>query len=210
VWRGEAPYFPLAVIRPLVRLSLAAHVQGRLRTIQRYIYLDESLSDAQRQHLTSKVTSALGFWGGPGILRIFFMYILPVSGLVIQGYRYLFQTELRVSELPVWAGFLGVILLIYTLGFVITAFMVKRALMLGASGRAAYFPGALVGSGSYEKERSILGSVGIRKTECLFDITLVLIGLPIGYLSTGVWIRSYESIGVEMPSQDQIIIQMVV
>jgi len=210
VWRGEAPYFPFAAIRPLVRLSLAAHVQGRLRTIQRYIYLDESLSDAQRQHLTSKVTSALGLWGGPGILRIFFMYILPVSGLVIQGYRYLFQTELRVSELPVWAGFLGVILLIYTLGFVITAFMVKRALMLGASGRAAYFPGALVGSGSYEKERSILGSVGIRKTECLFDITLVLIGLPIGYLSTGVWIRSYESIGVEMPSQDQIIIQMVV
>jgi len=133
------------------------------------------------------------------------MYVLPVSGLVIQGYRYLFQTEL-----PVWAGFLGVILLIYTLGFVITAFMVKRALMLGASGRAAYFSGALVGSGSYEKERSILGSVGIRKTECLFDITLVLIGLPIGYLSTGVWIRFYESIGVEMPSQDQIIIQMVV
>lgn len=104
------------------------------------------------------------------------MYVLPVSGLVIQGYRYLFQTEL-----PVWAGFLGVILLIYTLGFVITAFMVKRALMLGASGRAAYFSGALVGSGSYEKERSILGSVGIRKTESLFDITLVLIGLPIGY-----------------------------
>lgn len=198
VWRGEAPYTAFIIVRPLVRVMLTAHVHSRLQKIKRYIYIDDRLSEEQRQRLTLKIDRALIHWGRPRSLYILYAYVLPISGPAIEGYKYMFP-----EQLPVWIGFLGAMLLSYVLAFAISAFMVKRALMLGATGRAVYFPGAIEGSSGYLTEKRILESTGIRRSEFPVDLMLILIVFPISYLMVDITNRFYESMGIQMPPSEQ-------
>ena len=205
IWRGEIPYFPLAVIGYLVRLILAAHIKNHLTLIKRHIYLDETLPEQKREHFFTQINRLIEHWSYPGVLHIALTYVLPLSGPAIEGYRFMFP-----GQLPEWSSFLGVTLLGYTLGFAVTAFMVKRAIMLGASGQSASFPGAIEGSGKYRNEKSILLSAKISKSEFPWDIVLAFIGLTIGYLTIDISIQFYKSVGLEMPSQEYMNVQMVI
>lgn len=205
VWRGEIPFAPIAVMRSLVTFMLSSHVKSRLQLLQRYIYLDELISDEERTPLISQITRALEHWKQPGILHLIYTFGLPTLGPVIELYRYLFP-----GQLPRWLVGLGFMLIGYAIGFVITAFMVKRGLMMGAVGRAAYFPGALDTARYYAEERRILGGIGIRKNEFPLDILLAFLNISIGYLSIKGSFAFYEFVGLSMPPPERIAVQMVI
>jgi hypothetical protein len=199
IWRGEIPFLPLGVIGSLVRLILAAHIKNRLTEIKKHIYVDETLSEEKRELYFSQLDKQIEHWTYPGVLNIALTYVFPLSGLAIEGYRFKFP-----GQLPEWSSFIGVTLLGYTLGFVVTAFMVKRAIMLGASGQSAAFPGAIEGAGKYRNEKSILSSAKISKSEFPWDIVLAFIAIPIGYLTTHNLIQLYHLYGLDIPPQDNV------
>jgi hypothetical protein len=123
-------------------------------------------------------------------------YVLPTAGFLMSAYDKLFP-----SELSQWVGFVGFLLVSYAIGFVVSAFMFKRSLMLGASGRAIYFPGAISGNQGYGKEREILDSVGINTREWPFDIALLFISLGIGFASFRTQFAFYQSLlGMSVPA----------
>jgi len=134
LWRGEAPAFPLGVIRPLVTFMGIVHVYSRFRTVERGIYLDDTLSEEDRTDLNKKVAAALDHWRRPTMVQVVYSYVLPAAGSLIGVYKILFP-----AGLPQWVGGVGLLLLGYAITFVVSAFMFKRLLMLGASGRALYF-----------------------------------------------------------------------
>jgi hypothetical protein len=179
LWRGEAPVFPFGVIRPLVTFMGSVHVYNRFQTIARCIYLDDTLTEEDRTDLNKKVAAALDHWRRPTMVQVVFSYVLPAAGFLIGVYNKFFPTEL-----PPWVGIVGFLLLGYAITFVTSAFMFKRSLMLGASGRALYFPGAISGNQGYGKEREILDSVGIKTREWPFDIALVFIFFVIGLVQS--------------------------
>jgi hypothetical protein len=55
--------------------------------------------------------------------------------------------------------------------------------MLGATGRSAYFPGALTQSGAYIKEREILNRIGVTAFEFPIDILVLAVGILPGLIS---------------------------
>jgi hypothetical protein len=65
LWRGEAPTWPFGVIRPLVTFMRIVHVHSRFRTIERYIFLDDTLTEEDRIDLNKKVAVALDYWRRP-------------------------------------------------------------------------------------------------------------------------------------------------
>src|SRR3989442_456811 len=195
LWRGEAPTMPLGVIRPLVTFMVIVHVHSRFRTIDRHIYLDDTLTEEDRTHLNKKVAAALEHWRRPTGAQVMYSYVLPAGGQLIGVYKFLFP-----GELPQWVGFVGLLLLGYTITFVVSAFMFKRSLMLGVSGRALYFPGAISGNQGYGKERDILDSVGIKIREWPFDIALSFIWLVISYAYVLARFAFFESQGISVPS----------
>lgn len=204
LWRGEAPTFPLGVIRPLVVFMVNVHVHGRFRTIGRHIYLDDTLTEEDRTYLNKKIVSASEHWRRPTGVQVVYSYVLPAGGPLIGLYRFF-----SPGELPEWVGLVGLLLLAYAILFVVSAFMFKRSLMLGAAGRAIYFPGAIAGNEGYGKERDILNVIGIQIREWPFDIALSFISLAIGYLSMPKWSRFYESVGVSISSDDLVIPMLV-
>jgi hypothetical protein len=195
LWRGEAFVFPFGVIRPLVTFMGIVHVYSRFRTIERCIYLDDTLAEQDRTDLNKKIAAVLDHWKRPTMVQVVYSYVLPVVGLLITVYKSFFS-----SELPQWVSFIGLSLLGYALTFVISAFMFKRSLMLGAAGRAVYFPGAIAGNQGYSKEREILDTVGIKTREWPFDIVLAFISFAIGFASFGMQIAFYKSVGIPVAS----------
>jgi hypothetical protein len=204
LWRGEAPAFPLGVIRPLVTFMVIVHVYSRFRTIERGIYLDDTLTGEDRTDLNKKVAAALDHWRRPTMVQVVYSYVLPTVGSLIGVYKFFFPVGL-----PQWVGGVGVLLLGYAITFVVSAFMFKRSLMLGASGRALYFPGAISGNQGYSKETDILASVGIKLREWPFDIALSFISLVIGAVSVRTQFAFYESLGMSVPSYN-VGVQMLV
>jgi hypothetical protein len=195
LWRGEAPQFPFGVIRPLVTFMGTVHVYSRFRTIERCIYLDDTLTDDDRTDLNKKIAAVLDHWRRPTMGQVVYSYALPVVGLLINVYKSFFP-----SKLPQWVGSVGLLLLTYALCFVVSAFMFKRSLMLGASGRAIYFPGAISGKQGYGTEREILDSVGINTRERPFDIALLFITLAIAFVSDLAKSGFYQSLVMSVPA----------
>ena len=171
------------------------HAYSRFRAVERAIYLDDMLTNEERTDLNKKIAAALEHWRRPTMVQVVFTYALPVVGLLINVYKSFFP-----SKLPQWVGFVGLLLLSYALLCVVSAFMSKRSLMLGASGRAIYFPGGISGNQGYGKEREILDSVGINTREWPFDIALFFISLGIGFASSRSQSAFYQSLGVSVPA----------
>jgi hypothetical protein len=122
-------------------------------------------------------------WQGPGIITRFFAYGLPLAGFLLELYR-----TFAAIQLPAWTREVGLFLLIYAPSVVGTAVMLKRGLMLGATGRSIYFPGTLVGRGAYAEEARILAALGLARREFPLDLVLFLVGIG---LATGlVFFRS--------------------
>jgi hypothetical protein len=77
IWRGEAPTFPFAVVRPLLNLFINLHFEGRLRRLRREILLRDDLSDAVRSGLLARLDVALEQWKSPKFWTFFFSALLP-------------------------------------------------------------------------------------------------------------------------------------
>jgi hypothetical protein len=195
LWRGEAPAFPFGIIRPLVTFMGGVHVYSRFQTIERYIYLDDTLAEEDRTDLNKKVAATMDHWRRPTTVQFVYSYFLPAGGFLIGVYNKFFP-----GELPQWVGLVGFLLLSYAITFVLSAFMFKRSLMLGASGRALYFPGAISGNQGYGKEREILEAVGIKTREWPLDIALVVISLAIGLVVSPAQLKFYRSLGMSVSS----------
>jgi hypothetical protein len=179
IWRGESPFPLFAISSPVVSALLAAHVYGRCKRIDQQIWLDEELTDTDRSVLHERIAVLLERWKRPTLVQLTFSYLLPLIGAALGIFRIVFP-----EQLPVWTGVAGIYIFFYAFLVVITGFMVKRALMLGAIGRAAYFPGAVVTSTYYSRERALLQSVGISVHEFPFDIFLIFIYMGIAFLWT--------------------------
>ncbi len=200
IWRGETPSFPLVVVKPLVTLILGSHIRSRLKLLQRYIYLNDHLSDEERTSLISRLTIAQEHWKRPGIINYIFSFVLPIVPLIIGIYRYKFPTDSH----NMWLNFVGLTLIIYAIAFLITAFIVKRGLMLGASGRATYFPGGIKDAYCYTEEKRIFGAIGILKKEFPIDMLLTFVSITIGIIFLKMFYKFYVSIGLIPSSADMI------
>ena len=88
----------------------------------------------------------------------------------------------------------------------LTSFVVKRSLVLGASGREVYFPGAIEGSNGYGKERKILEPVGINTSEFPFDIMLSSLWLVIVFYVVVFWMPGFfeSELELQMPTEHRI------
>jgi Inner membrane component of T3SS, cytoplasmic domain len=189
LWRGEAPVWPIGVIRPLVTFLVMGHIHNRIKSLKRYVFLDDNILEEDRLRLETKIAGMQERWKTPSAPQVVYNFVLPASGPLAAIYKFHFS-----DDSGLWITFLGFVLISYSLFFVVTGFMIKRALMLGASGRALYFPGAIAGTQCYGKEREIFNSLGIPKKEFPFDIAVNFVSILTGFL----W-------GVKIsPSEDQL------
>jgi hypothetical protein len=203
LWRGEAPTAPLGLIRPIVTFMVNAHVHNRFRAIQRQLYLDEALTEEERDRVSKRLAAAMEHWKRPTAAQAVYAYVFPAISPSAFVANHLFP-----GALPQWARLVGFLLVGYALTFIVSGFMFKRSLMLGASGRAAYFPGAIAGNHGYAKERAILNSVGITIREWPVDIALSIISLGIGFLSLPAWSGMYATMGIASAAE-QLRVQML-
>jgi hypothetical protein len=149
------------------------------------------------ERLNTKLTKILENYKRPNILSYIATFVLPITGPMVEGYKWLLP-----GQTPFWLSMTGIFLISYTIVFVISAVMVKRALMLGGEERSAYFPGALASNQYYDKEKQILSSIGIKKTEFPLDALLFFINITIAYLSLSTQFQFYERIGLQVPPQN--------
>jgi hypothetical protein len=205
IGRGEVPQVPFVVIRWLITAFLHTHFRSRLRLLRRRIILEDSLSQEERTLALSRVDQLLEAWRGPRVLSATFTYGLPAAGFLLEIYR-----SFRPSQLPPWTGAAAYLLISYGVTFVVSSFMVKRGLMLGGVGRSTYFPGSLEGRGAFGEEARIFDSIGVSSREFPLDMVLALVGIPLTFLGSTVWMNLYESWGIATPSTErQLIIQQL-
>lgn len=168
---GEC-YAPTVFFRPLTEFILNAHFRNRLTALRRSLLLEQSISENDQKAVLSKIDGALNLWASATVASVFFTYLLPASGPVIELCKWLVP-----ASLPHWTKYLVEPSIAYALSFLATAFLVKRGLMLGATGRPAYFPGALGQPAAYAKEREILNKIGVTAIEFPLDIAVWMVGI---------------------------------
>ncbi len=131
IWRGEAPSPAGIVIRKLVVLSLHVHSRTRLQLLRTRINIDGGLTEKDRRELLSRVDGALERLGGRGI-PTWYGYVLPLAAFVVSLFNAFHSGP--SSGVAEGAAF---ILIASSFSFVLSTFIVKRGLMLGASGNSS-------------------------------------------------------------------------
>jgi hypothetical protein len=201
LWRGEVPFYPIGVIRPLVRFLVMGHIHNRIESLKRYVFLDDNISNEDRARLESKILGLQERWKTPSAPQVVYNFVLPASGPLAAVYKFLIS-----DDSGVWLIYPALLLISYSIAFVVTGLMVKRALMLGASGRALYFPGAVAGTQCYGKEREIFNSLGIPSKEFPFDVAVNFVSIVTGMLLTHPWWALSLPFRLPMlPTEDEII-----
>jgi hypothetical protein len=165
---------PGIAIRPLVVAMLHWHFRNRLLALRRHIALETRFSDDAAKGVLARLDRATDFWRRqitPG--SILYGWILPLVGPVtLLWSRVLPNTVLSP---PSWLILLTLFFsLFYVLAFLTGAFVVKRGLMLGGVGHAAYDPSLLPGAGGYAREREILGPLGLAISEFPLDLVFLI------------------------------------
>jgi hypothetical protein len=182
VWNGEAPIPPQIFIRPLLNIFLKEHFARRLRRLRQEIALHDGLADPTRSTLTGRLDSALERWSPPRYATLLFTFVAPVILYLpalseklthlVESLGFRLPTEYVVTLLsqasPGALIALGSLALYYLIAVPFTAYLAKRGLFLGAD--RIWFPGWHDGSGAYQKEREIFGSVDIRVHEGPIDL----------------------------------------
>ena len=197
LWRGEVPQMPFVMVRGLVTFLFHGHCESRFRLLRRQLLLAHDLSEKDRTRLIRRIDQVLEAWRGPKIVPLVFTYVLPAAAFLLQVFE-----GLRPDKLPPWAGTLTVFLMLYAIAFVVTAFIVKRGLMLGGERRSAYFPGGLESLGMYEKEQRLFESLGIKAREFPLDIPFCIAGLILGLFLTPASMGLYKSWGMEISESE--------
>lgn len=176
---GEIPIVAFVAIRSLTGSLLRNHFRRRLGTLRRRILLEHRLAEVERTNLVDGLDKLLLRWPAWKLPQILLNYALPLLSPAVGIY------QIYVPGTPgPWSKFLIMFSLAYALGFLASAFMIKRGLMLGGEGRSAYFPGFIEGSGAYAKERQILEVTGIVEKEFPLGFALSLLLVVLGILQT--------------------------
>jgi hypothetical protein len=106
LWRGEAPTFPIGVIRPLVSFLVAAHINNRISSLKRYVFLDDSISGEDRLRFETKIAEMQERWKRPTATQVVYNFVLPASGPLIGIYKSLFLgDDLLANWLSSWGCF---------------------------------------------------------------------------------------------------------
>jgi hypothetical protein len=169
VWSGEAPFPASVVVGGLVRSLLRDHMRDGLQLVRRQVVLDDTLSDESQGVLLRKIDRAREIWAPNSFLSLITGKAVPAA-TSLWGLRSLLPgTHPLEILLPVAS-----VCFFYVLPVVLSAFVVKRGIMLGGVGQASYFPGSIKGAGAYARERAILVRMGLRRTEMALDIWYVI------------------------------------
>lgn len=163
--RGEATLPPIGFVRQLVGFMITIHAYNRLRLVSQRIYLDDTLSEDARQELEKRACEIRDHWKRPSVAQIVYSYVLPFSAPIVAVFKLMFGSQGRPEFLPA-----EIAIVIYAVTIAVSAFICKRALMLGGAGPLAYYPALLAGAGGYAEEAGLLGRVGIRIKEFPFDM----------------------------------------
>ena len=196
-WNGDG--FGVIPIRPLVIRMLHGHFHRRLRALRQHIMLATVFSEDAAKAALARIDRAMDFWK-PRITvgSILFGWLPVLVGMVgsVAAVGTLFpKVDLGALFAQPWvvATFgativFSIILAIYLLIFLGSAFQVKRGLMLGGKGREACFPISLPGPGGYAQERKVLGALGLAVSEFPLDLVFGIPGLLLlvfGFKSIG-------------------------
>ena len=183
IWRGEL-LIPSIYIRPLTGMLLRMHYRKNFLLLRRHILLDDEIIENERGALIATIDTACRQWKTPRIMAITFTYVLPSATMLIEIYRFFeIGKFLDVGTMPPWSKYIAVTLLSYSLGIFCSCFTAKRGLMLGGTGRGAYFAGGIKENLYYETERKTLGSVGVKSKEMPLDLVVWAIIIVLGIFS---------------------------
>jgi hypothetical protein len=181
---------PGIAIRPLVVAMLHWHFRNRLLALRRHIALETRFSDDAAKGVLARLDRTTDFWRRqitPG--SILYGWILPLVGPVTLLWSRVLPNA--VLSPPSWLVLPTLLFsLFYALLFLCGAFTVKRGLMLGGVGRAAYDPSLLPGAGGYAREREIIGPLGLAVSEFPLDLVF-LIGAFVPYIWWMWWMYGY-------------------
>jgi hypothetical protein len=99
---------------------------------------------------------------------------LPLIGPATQ----LWQVSVPAGWMPspAWTRSAAILSISYSFSILATAFLVKRGLMLAATGRDAYYARFVRGSGGYAEEKQILSALGLEIREFPLDTVLIIGG----------------------------------
>ena len=203
LWRGEAPQSPFIVVRWIVTFLLHMHFESRFRLLRRRLVLADKLSQRERSRLIARVDRELEHWRGPQVATVVFTYGLPVAGFTLELVR-----ALTPGALPAWTGTVVIFLIAYSFVFVATAFITKRGLMMDGKHGAEYFPGAIATGGAYAEEKRLFHAIGLRVTECPFDLLLFYAAIMLGVLFLS-GAEVYELAEMPAPPEQQLLLQRV-
>lgn len=195
IWRGEC-YVGLLFARPITAFLLSSHFRRRLLAVRRRLLVDRNIREQSRRALLSKIDDALNIWQVPSATTAFFSYLLPAVGPAIELAR-----PFIPADLPPWTSYVVLTSISYALAIFGTAFLVKRGLMLGGTGRSVFFPATVEKPGAYAEEKKLLSVFGIDVVEFPLDagvmiVAAIIMGLQFVQMQSG----SYAAIG--LPVQD--------
>jgi hypothetical protein len=176
LWNGEC-VVPSIFIRPLSNFLLHWHFRSRLSALRRRIVVETLLSEEDAKAALAKIDRAQAVWGTTSFGSIILAWVIPLTGPGIE------VAKLLVPDLPGWSTTVVVFIIGYVLGVLATAFHVNRGLMMGASGREAFYPGFISGAGGYERERQILQPVGLALSEFPLDAALIVASAILGLIT---------------------------
>lgn len=200
VWTGEC-YPPTIFFRPLTIGLLHWHFRSRLAALRHQLLLETGFSEDAAKPALARIDQAMDVWQQRTTFRsIVLVWFLPLMGPVTQAWQFFVPAGLMPS--PVWARYAAIFSLSYALAFLGSAFLVKRGLMLGATGPDAYYPGFVPGPGGYLQEKTILSSLGLKVREFPLDSAILVGGFLLGFLTYKNQVDFFNQLGI-MKNQPQ-------
>lgn len=161
----------------LLKYLLAEHFGSRLKLLRVCILVDNDLSSDDQDQLLLRIDRLLPLWPQRPVWTFFYQYLLPLSALASALVRP-FATSTDPELAFAWP-FLALAYAGLATGVVGLAFVVKRGLMLGGEGTAAYVPAFLEGTGAYGTEAKIFGILAPSRREMPLDLILIAAAAPL-------------------------------
>jgi hypothetical protein len=200
IWTGEC-YLPTLFLRPLTIGLLHWHFRRRLSVLRHQLLMETGFSEDAAKPALAKIDRAMDVWQQRTTFRsIVLVWFLPLMGPVTQAWQSFVPVGLMPS--PLWARYAAILSFSYALAFLGTAFLVKRGLMLGATGPDAYYPGFVPGPGGYLQEKTILSSLGLKVREFPLDSAILVGGFLLGFLTYKNQLDFFNELGI-MNNQPQ-------
>jgi hypothetical protein len=192
IWMGEGTV-PVLSVRPIVISLLHWHFRKRLLMLRGHILLATAFSEDEAKGALAKIERAMDVWQQRTTVRsVVFGWGLPLLGPATALWNSFVPADLMPAA--AWTHFAVLISVSYALAILSASFLVKRGLMLGASGNVAQYPGFVPGAGHYAEERRILSEVGLQTAEFPLDIAVVLASMLLSLFNYRVQIEVYEKL----------------